>query len=187
MTQAEIKVWDPLVRIFHWSLAITFFVCFVTEDEWLRLHVVSGYLIGALVAFRLLWGVIGTKHARFTDFVKSPAEVRRYLGDILRFRPRRYIGHNPAGGAMVIALLASLSVVVLTGLVVYGVEEGAGPLASWASALSHGAGEFLEEIHEFFANLSLFLVMLHLGGVLLASLQHGENLVAAMVTGRKRG
>lgn len=179
------KVWDPLVRIFHWSLVLFFFVCLFTEDEVLWLHVWCGYGVLGLVAFRILWGLMGTPHARFSDFVRGPGTVIQYLKDIRAGHPQRYIGHNPAGGAMVLALLISLIITGISGLFVYGAEQMAGPLAGWAGALGHDAGEAAEEIHEFFSYFTLFLVGLHLIGVLLAGLQHGENLVRAMVTGTK--
>ena len=100
-----IKVWDPLVRVFHWSLAAGFFTAYLTADEWRKLHVYAGYLIAGLVAFRVVWGLVGSRHARFTDFVAGPKAVGRYLLQLLQGRSPRYLGHNPAGGAMVVALL----------------------------------------------------------------------------------
>ena len=185
MSTLTIKVWDPLVRIFHWTLVAGFFVAYLTEDDFMTLHVWAGYLVGGLVAFRIVWGFIGPKHARFSDFVRPPGEVIAYLKAELAGRARRYLGHNPAGGAMVVALLLSLVLTVVTGLITYGGAECAGPLASYFC----GAGEILdelgEEVHEFFANLTLLLVVLHVAGVILSSRLHGENLVHAMFTGRK--
>ncbi len=182
----EIRVWDPLVRVFHWLLVAGFFIAYLSGDEWMTLHVYAGYLVAGLVAFRLLWGVVGTRYARFTDFVKPPREVVAYLRDMLRGRERRYIGHNPAGGLMIVALLLSLIGISLTGLALYGAHDEAGPLAG----LMAGSGEFweeaLEEVHEFLANLTLLLVAVHVAGVIFESLRHGENLVRAMLTGRKR-
>lgn len=182
----QIKVWDPLVRIFHWSLAAAFFIAYLTEDDWLDLHVYAGYTIAGLIAFRLLWGLIGTRHARFSDFVRPPSEVFAYLKDMITFHPKRYIGHNPAGGAMVVALLLSLVITVLTGLSVYGAEEMAGPLAGLFAYAPKFLGDVFEELHEFFANFTLFLVVFHVVGVVLAGLQHGENLVRSMFNGKKR-
>ena len=180
-----VKVWDPLVRIFHWSLVSAFFIAYFTEDDFLTLHVYAGYLIGGLLVFRLVWGFIGSRHARFSDFVKPPREVWAYIKSIFTTHPKRYLGHNPAGGAMVIALLLSLVMVTVTGVALYGIEESAGPLATSLS----GAGEFwedvTEEMHEFFSNATLALVFFHVLGVIMASLQHRENLAKAMVDGRK--
>ena len=184
-SQKMVKVWDPLVRIFHWSLVSAFFIAYFTEDDFLTLHVYAGYLIGGLLAFRLIWGFIGSRYARFSNFVKLPEEVWAYIKSILTTHPKRYLGHNPAGGAMVIALLFSLVMVTVSGIVLYGIEESAGPLAASLS----GAGEVWEDIaeglHEFFANATLALVFFHVLGVLMASLQHKENLVKAMVDGSK--
>lgn len=182
----EIKVWDPLVRVFHWSLVAAFFLAFFTEDEWMDLHVAAGYTVLGLVLFRIVWGVIGPRHARFSDFVSKPSTVLAYLKDVLHLRPRRYIGHNPAGGAMIIVLLVSLSFTGLTGLAVYGAEEGAGPLAVLFTGTDGFWGEVLEEVHEFLADFTLLLVFVHVAGVILESLIHRENLVQAMITGRKR-
>jgi len=206
-TENQIKVWDPLVRIFHWTLVVAFFTAYFTEDELQDIHVLAGYTVAGLVAFRLLWGFIGTKHARFSDFVFSPSTIIAYLKDIFYFRAKRYIGHNPAGGAMVIALLISLAGTTLTGMKLYAVEENAGPFANiqienvspistavadddeygeYGEGRGEGEGDELwEEMHEFFANFTLFLVILHIGGVVLSSFAHGENLPRSMVTGRK--
>lgn len=180
-----VKVWDPLVRIFHWSLVSAFFIAYFTEDDLLTVHVYAGYLIGGLLAFRLIWGLIGNRYARFSNFVKPPSEVWAYLKSIFSQHPKRYLGHNPAGGAMVIALLLSLVMVTVSGIALYGIEESAGPMAASLA----GAGEFwedvVEELHEFFANATLALVFFHVLGVLMASLQHKENLVKSMLHGRK--
>jgi len=181
-----VRVWDPLVRVFHWALVAAFLTAYLVEDDWLGLHVMAGYTVLGLVLFRLVWGVIGTRHARFTDFVRSPSAVRAYLKDIMAARARRYVGHNPAGGAMVIALLGSLVFTVVSGLALYGHGEFSGPLAGLLQGTPGWLGNALEETHEFFANFTLLLVVLHVAGVVLASLQHGENLVRSMFTGRKQ-
>jgi len=179
-----IPVWDPAVRLFHWSLAGAFLVAYVTEGDWEMLHVNAGYLIGTLIALRLLWGFVGTPYARFSDFVRRPGEVMVYAGDAARRRAPRYIGHNPAGGAMVVALLISLTLTVATGIALYGATDFAGPLAGvWRGEF---AADVLEEVHEVGANLTLLLVVMHLGGVLFSSLEHGENLVKSMINGRKK-
>lgn len=177
-----IKVWDPLIRIFHWSLVFFFFLAYITEDDWMTIHSYAGYSIGLLILFRLVWGVIGTHHARFTDFIISPKEVIVYLKQLLQGNSKRYIGHNPAGAAMILILLLSLTMTVVSGMSLYA-TEGYGPLAgTFISAWSDG---FLEEIHEFFANFTLLMIIAHVIGVLFSSLLHRENLVRAMVTGKK--
>lgn len=182
----QIKVWDPLVRLFHWSLVAAFATAYVIEDDPLAVHVWAGYTVLALVAVRLLWGFVGPKYARFSDFVYRPQAISRYLSDALRARAPRHIGHSPAGGAMVLALLLVMVAIGVTGLALYGVEEHAGPLASLMSDASESWEEGLEEAHEVLANLALALIILHVAGVVFTSLSHRENLVRAMVTGRKR-
>jgi len=181
-----VRIWDPLVRVSHWTLATAFLVAWLVGDDWLDLHVLAGYTVLGLVLFRLVWGVIGTRHARFTDFVRPPAAVLAYLKDVVRVRARRHLGHNPAGGAMVIALLLSLTFTAISGLALYGHGEFSGPLAGLMQGAPVWLGNALEELHEFFANFTLLLVVLHVAGVALASLQHGENLIRSMFTGRKR-
>ena len=182
----ETNVWDPAVRIFHWSLVAAFFAAYLIEDDFLSLHVWAGYIVSGLVLFRILWGFIGTQHARFSDFVRPPYDVIAYLKDELAGRARRYIGHNPAGGAMVVALLVFLTVTVVTGLVMYGAGECAGPFAVRLCSAPQWLAEASEEVHEFFANFTLFLVVLHVAGVLWSGCLHHENLVAAMWHGRKQ-
>ena len=181
----QVKVWDPLVRVFHWSLVSAFIIAYLTEDDFLDVHVYAGYLIGGLMVFRLFWGLVGSRHARFSNFVKRPSDVWNYIKSMLSQHPRRYLGHNPAGGAMVVALLLSLVLVTVSGIAIYGADESAGPLAASLSGASEFWIDALEEMHEFFANATVALVFFHVLGVLLASLQHKENLVKSMVNGMK--
>ena len=181
----QVKVWDPLVRIFHWTLVIAFFIAYFTEDDLLKVHVWAGYTVLALVLWRLLWGVIGTRHARFTDFVCRPATVIQYLKSVIALHAKRYLGHNPAGGVMIIALLVALLLTTVSGLAVYGADQGVGPLAAWMTGVSEFGEDVLEGIHEFFANLTLILVFAHVAGVAVSSLLHRENLPRAMITGYK--
>jgi cytochrome b len=167
--EATVPVWDPLVRAFHWSLVGAFALAWVTGDELERLHELTGYAIVGLLGIRVLWGLVGTSHARFSDFVYRPSTVIGHLADTARLRAKRYLGHSPAGGAMIIALMLMLAVTAGTGILT--TENG---------------GEWMEEFHEVAANLTVILVGLHLAGVLVASLEHRENLVKAMITGRKR-
>lgn len=171
-TSATVKVWDRFVRVFHWGLVASFVTAYLTGDEIEDLHIWAGYSAAALVALRLVWGFIGTPFARFSHFVKSPASVLRYLSDIVSGREARYIGHNPAGGAMVMALLAMLVALSITGILM--------------TTPAYAHSEALEEVHEVLANGTLALVVLHIGGVILASVRHRENLARAMITGRKR-
>jgi cytochrome b len=139
-TQAdEVKVWDLFVRIFHWTVAIGFFVAYVSEDA-LTVHVWAGYLVGGLVLLRIVWGFVGPRHARFADFLFSPFKILSYTWSLLTLRGReRYVGHSPAGAGMVYALLLGMLVITGSGLVLYAIEENAGPLAGVVGAGPSGA------------------------------------------------
>lgn len=205
----KIRVWDPLVRIGHWTLVAAFFTAYFTAEELEDIHVWAGYWVGGYVIVRILWGFIGTKHARFADFVRGPRAIFGFLSSFLSKPYKRYLGHNPAGGAMVVVLLLSLAATAFTGLMVEAAAENEGPLVSWfGSATPAGAslpesrgqegGEHAEmeknpqahaykEVHEVFANVSLGLVILHILGVLAGVFIHRENLIGAMITGDKPG
>ncbi|MGE3832868.1 MAG: cytochrome b/b6 domain-containing protein [Parvibaculaceae bacterium] len=172
MQDATVRVWDPAVRIFHWSLAASILAAWLTADEWKTVHIWAGYAAAVLIAFRLFWGFIGSRHARFSDFVRSPVALLHYLKDVVTRRDARYVGHNPAGGVMILALLLTVAAIATTG---------------WMQTLDAFWGaEWLEELHETLANGLLVLIFLHIAGVILSSLHHSENLVLAMITGRKR-
>jgi cytochrome b len=181
--RSTVKAWDPLVRVFHWSLVFFFLLAFVSGDEWTSLHVWAGYSVALLVAFRLFWGLVGTRNARFMSFVKSPRAVKKHLRAMLSLKPAHYLGHNPVAAVMVIALLASIALVAFSGAILIATEQQ-GPLAATVFA-TWNAG-WVEEVHEFFANFTLLLVVMHVSGVVLSSLLEGENLVRAMITGRKK-
>jgi len=193
----EVRVWDPFVRFGHWALVAAFAVAWLSGDEVMAVHVWAGYLIALWLPLRFVWGFIGPRHARFADFVRPPAEALAYLRDLALFRAPRRLGHSPAGGAMVLALMLCLAATAGTGLLVWGLE-GNGPLAGLAAGPAvageegdnddgeSALGGFIEEAHELLADLTLLLAALHVGGVALASLAHRENLPRAMWTGRKR-
>lgn len=170
---SRILVWDLPVRLFHWMLALSFAGAWLTaeSERWRDLHIALGYTAGVLVVLRIVWGVVGTRHARFASFVHGPRRVIGYLRSLVAGRPEHAVGHNPAGGWAIVALLGLTLAIVATGLVI---EADAGPKA-------------LEHLHEGLATAMLAVVGLHLVGVLVGSLAHRENLVGAMVTGRKLG
>jgi cytochrome b len=196
----SVKVWDPLIRIFHWSLVLLFAVAYFTGDDDGMLHIYAGYGIAGLVVLRLVWGVVGTRHARFSDFVYGRHKVVEYVRSLLDGTPQHHLGHNPLGGWMVVLLLAGLALTSWSGLEAYA-AEGKGPLATMDMspipvAMAHGDADghegsehegdgFWKEIHELLANLTLGLVLVHIAGVVVASRLHRENLVKAMITGRK--
>jgi cytochrome b len=166
--QHETRVWDPFVRIGHWTLAAAFATAWATGDEQASIHTTAGYVVLGIVLFRLVWGFVGTRHARFRDFVTGWRPVREHLQGLLQGEAEATRGHNPAGGWMVIALLVGL-----LGM------AGSGYLMMLTGS------EAFEDVHEGFANAMLALVLIHLGGALVTSLLTGENLVKAMLTGRK--
>ncbi|MBL1140980.1 MAG: DUF4405 domain-containing protein [Proteobacteria bacterium] len=208
----EIRVWDPLVRIFHWSLVLAFTVAYLSGEEESSVHIYAGYVVLGLISFRLAWGFIGSHHARFKNFIYSPKRLTQYLKSLMAKKPEHYLGHNPAGGYMIVAMLTCLVVVTISGLKVYAIEEGKGLLAANTPTLTiinssyadsneyeddeddeYESGykgdkegeEFWEEIHEISSNLMLLLIFLHVAGVVVSSRLHGENLVKAMFNGKK--
>lgn len=169
----RMRVWDLPVRVFHWALVISFGTAYVlSESERSRqIHVMFGYTVLGLIAFRLLWGLVGTRHARFTSFLYGPRAVLRYLRGVARREPERHVGHNPA---------ASWAVYAILGL-------GAATGISGYCTLNEIGGETVAELHELMANAWLAVVVVHVLGVITASIMHRENIAGAMVTGFKRG
>jgi cytochrome b len=185
METTSILIWDRFIRLFHWILVITFATCYLTGDDYPTIHTFAGYLMLVLISLRLVWGFVGTPYARFSQFVTGPTTILHYLADVMRFRAKRHLGHNPAGGAMIIALLLCLTTTLISGLLMYGTLEYSGPLAWFASSVSHSLAHTFKYIHGWSTNLTLILIALHVTGVAVASLQHHENLVKSMFTGQK--
>jgi len=179
----EIKVWDPLLRIFHWGLVATFVLGYLTWERHYTLHLGAGHAVLGLVVFRILWGFGGSPHARFSDFIRGPARVAAYLRAVVAGRAPRFLGHNPAGGIMILLLLATLLAITLSGVALDAAENRAGPLGDTQLFLYRG---LIRKTHETATNLALVLVVLHLLGIAYTGLVHRENLVRAMVSGRKR-
>jgi cytochrome b len=161
------------VRTFHWLLALCFAGSYISaeSESWRLLHVTLGYTMGGLIAFRLVWGVLGTRYARFGSFVRAPSAVRGYVKGLVARRPAHYIGHNPAGAVAIVLMLLVGAAIVASGYAVYN-ELG---------------GDWLEEVHEVVGNTMLLLVGVHIVGVAVASYLHRENLPRSMVTGVKQG
>ena len=197
----RIKVWDLAVRVFHWSLVVLFITAYLSGEEERSWHTYVGYAIAGLLVFRLVWGFVGGRYARFKAFLYSPAETLAYIRDSWHGRSRHYLSHNPLGALMVFALLLSLSSTVVSGLMLNG-DLAAPQLATASDNHRYAAPrgeqeafdddddenpqhEWLEELHEFFANLTLLLIALHVLGVAMASRFHKEKLVPAMITGWK--
>jgi cytochrome b len=169
----KILVWDPLLRAFHWTLVVSIFAAWLTAEVDESLHEIFGYVALALIAWRVLWGLVGPRYARFSQFVRKPRVVWSYLRTVLAGTEARFIGHNPAGGAMILALLAVVGVVSASGWLLT-------TDALWGNAWAQHA-------HSLLAHGLVVLIALHIGGVALASWRHRENLAGAMLTGVKRG
>jgi cytochrome b len=169
----KILVWDVPTRLFHWALVASFAGAFLTADSERQrnLHVLFGATMLVLIAFRLVWGLVGTRYARFAAFAFGPRAVLRYFASIATLNPVRYVGHTP-GGAWAIWLMLALGVLV-----------GASGYATYNDL----GGEWLEDAHGALAWTFLAAVVVHVGGVVLSSVLHRENLVGSMITGRKRG
>jgi cytochrome b len=167
-----IRVWDPFVRAFHWTLVASFVVCWLSAQVWEDLHAWAGYVAGALALARVVWGFVGGGYARFSQFVRAPRVVLAYLGAIARGSETRFVGHNPAGGAMIVALLIVVAATAASG---YALTTD----ALWGSLDA-------QRLHSLIAHGLALLVLAHLVGVALASLHHRENLVRAMIFGDKR-
>ena len=191
-----VEVWDRGIRIGHWILVAAFAIAWVSEGDPEWLHAWSGYLIGIVVILRVLWGVIGPQHARFSDFVAGPTRTLAYLRALVSFRAKRHLGHSPAGGAMTVALLVMLALSTLSGMAALAADRGRGPLAGAIAQVpatqtrsggEHEGGRSLwSGVHALTTDVAMILIVLHLGGVALASIAHRENLARSMVTGRKR-
>ena len=203
--QKNIQVWDVFVRIFHWSLVLSFVTAYFTSEDENPLHILAGYMVLGLIIFRIVWGFIGTRYARFESFVFPLSTVVIYLKSLFSKKPKHYVGHNPVGGWMVIAMLIMLFMVTFSGLKVYALEEGEGPLAMQMHSLNpitsaHAeedeeqklieekdevSEDYWKEFHEVSTNLMLILIALHITGIIISSMLHKENLVKAMLTGNK--
>lgn len=169
----RVLVWDMPVRVFHWLTVLSFAGAYVTaeSERWRLLHVTLGYTMGGLVAFRLIWGFVGTRYARFSDFVQGLTRIQSYLRGLIHRHPEHYVGHNPAGALAIVAMLVLALAVTASGWALY----------------SDIGGDALEEVHEAAANIMLAVVGIHVAAVLLSSWLHHENLIGAMFTGYKPG
>ncbi len=171
-TATSVRVWDPFVRLFHWSVVVGVLLNYAILESGKGLHTYVGYAVAALLALRVIWGFVGSRHARFADFVTGPRRILRHLRSEFTGRDRRYLGHNPAGGAMMVLLMILLAAICLTG---------------WMQTLDAFWGElWVEDLHEILSNVLMVFVVLHVLAALVGSLRHRENLVRAMITGRKR-
>jgi cytochrome b len=184
--EEKITVWDLPTRAFHWTLVLSFVLAYLSGEYHIGfVHTLIGYFLCALVLFRFVWGFSGNRYARFSSFVFSPQETLEYLRSMLKNRPKHYFGHNPAGALMVFALLGVLALIFLTGLLTLGTIDYEGPFAFLANGVDDETSYMLHDMHGWLIDFALILVPLHLLGVAAGSIQHKENLVRAMVTGKK--
>ncbi len=169
--QKKTYVWDPLVRIFHWSLVVGFVAQALIIDEDSNLHITLGYVVAGLIAVRIIWGFIGSKHARFSDFPPSPHAAMGQLSDMSNGRHKEYVGHNPLGAMMIYNLLILIALISLTGYMM-------------TTSAFFGV-EWVEEVHEMLVVLAEVSVVIHIAAVILESRRSHINLPKAMVTGYK--
>ena len=183
---ATVKVWDRFLRFFHWTLVLCFAMAFISgEVRASSIHVITGYVLCVLLAARVYWGFKGSEYARFRAFIYPISEALEYLRSMLKGNPKHYYGHNPAGALMVFTMFGLLAVIFISGLLTLGTIDFEGPLLFLANRVSDETSYVFRHLHEFLPPVALGLVALHLLGVLVGSIQHKENLVRAMLTGKK--
>lgn len=178
-------VWDPLLRIFHWLLVACFLIAYLLEDQMLHLHLLAGSVVLGLLIFRLIWGVAGTKHARFSDFICSFRQLFAHLYALLHMRSSRHLGHTPTGGIMIFFLLAGLLMLTFSGVLLYSLESSSLPFSSLMAAADLDTILFIEALHAWVADILALSVLLHIAGVLVESILQKQNLIGAMVSGYK--
>jgi cytochrome b len=178
-------IWDLPTRLFHWSLAGSFALAWLTSegDRWRSIHVFLGYLMLGLVLFRLVWGVAGSHFSRFSSFWFGPRAAADYLKQVIKRQAPRHVGHNPTGSVAIYLLLALTVVIGITGILTLGADEQHGLATAW---FGFDQARSIKKLHEFFATLMLLLVGVHLAGVVVESLLHKENLARSMLTGFKQ-
>lgn len=185
--EESIKVWDVPVRLFHWTLVLSFIAAYLTAEFHIGfLHTLIGYFLCVLLLARVFWGFAGNQYARFSSFIFSPAETVAYLRSLVQNNPKHYFGHNPAGALMVFALLALLALIFLTGLTTLAVIDFEGPLLFLIDYVDDETSYAVKHLHGWLVDAALVLVPLHVLGVAVGSIQHKENLVRAMLTGNKK-
>ena len=179
----KVRVWDLPVRLFHWSLVVLVTLSWASvENGYMRVHVWSGLALLTLLLFRIAWGFIGSTTARFSDFARRPRQAVAYLRAIARGEHPRHLGHNPAGGWMVLLLLAVLLAQAVTGLFA---NDGVRFNAPLSTLVSSAASDRLTQLHGTIFNVILLLVWMHVVAVMYYRFVRGENLVAAMITGMR--
>lgn len=178
-------IWDLPTRLFHWTLAGSFALAWLTSegDRWRSVHVFLGYLMLGLVVFRLIWGFAGSHFSRFASFWFGPKEALDYLKQVLSGHAPRHVGHNPTGSVAIYILLMLAVLVGLSGIVTLGGDEQQGLAAGW---FTFAQVQVIKKVHDLGATLMLLVVFGHITGVVVESVLHKENLARSMVTGFKQ-
>ncbi len=182
---AQIEIWDPLLRSFHWLLVASFAAAWWSEGHDIRIHLLSGTFLVGLLLFRLFWGFIGEGHARFSSFRPSMRNSAQHLRELLLLRARRYAGHTPIGSLMIYILLLTLMILDISGMLLMALQMGLGPFASWAATAEFATELLIRKIHHWCFDALQILIAIHLTGVLVESLMQRSNLTLAMITGKK--
>jgi len=168
-----VLVWDFPIRVFHWLLVVSFAGAWITSESEAQqmIHYAFGYSACALVLFRIIWGIVGTRYARFTQFIKGPVATISHIKSLLKGNQDPGIGHNPAGALAMISLMVLILLIGLTGY--------------WS--VKEFLGDFMSGAHEAIANLTIIVVAIHIAAAIIMSFLQKENLVRSMVTGNKKG
>jgi len=182
---AQIEIWDPLLRSFHWLLVATFATAWWSEGYDIRIHLLSGTFLVGLILFRLIWGFIGEYHARFTSFHPSIRNIAQHMSELLHLHARRHPGHTPIGSLMIYLLLSALIILGISGMLLMALQMGLGPFAGWATTAEFATESLIRQIHHWCFDALQILVAIHLVGVFVESLLQRNNLTLAMITGRK--
>ncbi|HEX4272264.1 MAG TPA: cytochrome b/b6 domain-containing protein, partial [Rhizomicrobium sp.] len=179
----RVKVWDAPTRLFHWSIVLLVFVSWFSADRGLMtIHLWSGLSLLALLLFRIAWGIMGSTTARFSDFMHPPRNIAGYLKGLARGEKRLHAGHNPAGGVMVVVMIAALLAQAVTGLFSNDGLRFNGPLAMW---ISQDISDQVTRIHGTIFNIILLLVWCHVVAIGFYLLVRDDNLVGPMFSGKK--
>lgn len=182
-----VQVWDLKIRLFHWILALSFVAAYLSAKfHFGYLHSLTGYFLCVLLLARMLWGFTGSQFARFKSFIFTPSVTITYLRSLIKGNPAHYLGHNPAGALMVFVLLGILTLILLSGLATLAVIDFEGPMQFLNNYMDDNASYAVRHLHGWLIDIALLLIPLHVLGVVIGSIQHKENLVKAMFTGKKK-
>ncbi len=181
-----IQVWDPLLRFFHVALALCFLIAYIMEDTMLQLHLLVGSILFGLIIFRLYWGLFGTEHARFSDFIFSIKQIMHHLRSLIFWRASHHLGHTPAGSLMIFFLLAGLLLMSVSGIILYSLESNAIPFTTPFEHMHLDTIIVLEQLHSVLADILMLSVLFHIAGVFIESLLQKQDLIAAMISGYKK-